>query len=595
MFFNFKIVCCFNLFLLLLLQQTTSSSKNVREIAAKIRELSYDQPAQACQRFAALDSSLKQNPYICKPATIALSKIISKFNQRQQFNEAINVYQQGIKDGIPKDTITDNAVIKSYCQKGDTNEARKIFETMDGKDTITLNTMISGYTDNQQFDRAIQLYEHGYRIAKNTITNTAVIKAYCEAGKTDKARQVFDSMREKNTFTLSTMISGYTDNKQFEKAIQMYEHGYGIAKDTITNTAAIKAYCGAGKTDKAKKVFDSMREKNTITLNTMITGYTDNKEFEKAIQLYEHGYGIPNDKITHNAAIKAYCGAGITDKARQIFNCMKEKNTITLNTMISGYIDNQQFDKAIQLYNDPAYRIPKDTTTHNAAIKRHCEFQNTIKAPLIFDSMTCKDTYTLNTMIKGYINNEQLMEAIQLYEQKNGIIKDIVTHNAGMEAYCKHKSFNQSLQIFVKFINVASSTKWKSQHLLFFNTALMCWELQYANTNAAIIETRFNLLVPSIYKPQLSDQRKIDLHNLPSFIAKYGVKQHLCHLKTNESLTIITGIGKHSLNDPKLTQMVQQLLVEFNKTHDLQFSTIQGVLCCVCLCFIICKKHIIYK
>ena len=31
-------------------------------------------------------------------------------------------------------------------------------------------------------------------------------------------------------------------------------------------------------------------------------------------------------------------------------------------------------------------------------------------------------------MISGYINNYQFDKAIQLYEQSNGIIKDILTH-----------------------------------------------------------------------------------------------------------------------------------------------------------------------
>ena len=533
MFFNFKIACCCSLFLLLLLQEPTSSG-NVRETIKTVAwEMKNNPPVQACERFATLDKRLKSNPSIHEPATVALNKIISKLNQQKQFGVAIKVYQQGIKDGIPRDTITHTAVIQAYCKKGNTNEARKIFETMDGKDTRTLNTMISGYIDNQQFDKAIKLYDNAniYGIPKDTITYNAVVKAYCGFQDTETARHIFESMKYKDTYTLNTMIAGYTDTEQFDKAIELYRncHKYRIPKDTITKNAVIKAYCGIGAINTARDVFDSMKDKSIITLSTMISGYIDNQQFKKAIQLYEHRFGIPKNTITHTAAIKAYCGISDTIKARRIFDSMRDKNT-----------------------------------------------------------------HTLNTMIKCYINNDQLIEAIQLYEQNNGITKNIVTHNAGMEAYCKHKSFNQSQAIFEKFMNVASSTtKCEINHLFFFNTALMCWELQYANTNATIIQTRFNKFVPAIYKPPLTHLRKIDLHGFPYFFAKYSVIQHLSHLKINESLTIVTGKGRH--RDSKLPQMMEQLSIEFNKTHTFKFGEIEGVKCFVCLCFIICKNIIIYK
>ena len=313
----------------------------------------------------------------------------------------------------------------------------------------------------------------------------------------------------------------------------------------------------------------------------MISGYIDNEQFHNAIKLFhDPKYRlISKNMITHTAVIKAYCEAKDMTAAKKIFDVMTHKDTYTLNTMITGYIDNQQFEEAIQLYNDQKYsHISKDTITHSTAIKAYCEKGDTITARNIYNKMTNMDVFTLCTMIKGYINNQQFKDAIQLYEQNNEITKDIVTHNAAMEAYCKLGLFKQSQEIFHRFKNIASIGEWETKSLLFFNTALMCWELQYLNTvNLTIIQTMFNDFVPSMYKPQLKRYQTIDLHGFPCFIAKYSIIEHLLYLKPKQPLTIITGIGKHLLNDPKLPQMVQQLLQQMKDRYSWYVTENPGV------------------
>ena len=390
---NFKMYCNLLLLLCLQLQQTTATAWSTKDAIESMRGLSLNQPKQAFYMFQTLPLYLKNIHGIQKPATIALNKIISEYNRQKDFDAAINAYEGGKSAGIQIDTKTQSAVIKSYFGEKDTKEANKVFDSMTHKDTITLNTMISGYIDNEQFAEAIQVYEHGYGITKNTKTHNAAIRAYCGAAKTDKAKQIFDGMTHKDTVTLNTMITGYIDNQQFEKAIKIYENAskYGIAKNTITDTVAIKAYCGMKQIKQAKQVFNGMTHKDTITLSTMISGYIDNEEFHNAIQLfhdpkYSH---ISTNMITRTAVIKAYCGVKDMTAAKKIFDDMTHKDTCTLNTMITGYIDNQQFDKAIKMYeNAREYRISKNTITNNAAIKAYCGMKQLKQATQIFDGKT---------------------------------------------------------------------------------------------------------------------------------------------------------------------------------------------------------------
>ena len=94
----------------------------------------------------------------------------------------------------------------------------------------------------------------------------------------------------------------------------------------------------------------------------------------------------------------------------------------------------------------------------------------------------------------------------------------------------------------------------------------------------------FDNFVPSMYKPELKSDQTIDLHRFPCFIAKYSIIQHLLNLKPKQSLIIITGIGNHC--DPKLPQMVQQLLQQMKDKYRSQFIENHGVECM--LLFFLC-------
>ena len=111
---------------------------------------------------------------------MALNFLLLKFNRQNNFDATIDIYERGTMAGIQRDTMMDNALIEAYCKSGKTEEARKVFDNMNFRDTNTLNTMLIGYNDKDQFDEALRLFENCDGITKDAITHSAALEAYSE-------------------------------------------------------------------------------------------------------------------------------------------------------------------------------------------------------------------------------------------------------------------------------------------------------------------------------------------------------------------------------------------------------------------------------
>ncbi|CAF1575678.1 unnamed protein product, partial [Rotaria magnacalcarata] len=57
-----------------------------------------------------------------------------------------------------------------------------------------------------------------------------------------------------------------------------------------------------------------------------------------------------NDNITSNSVIDMLMKFGDVESAERIFRSMKTKNIITYNATIKGYVGNEMFEKALDLF-----------------------------------------------------------------------------------------------------------------------------------------------------------------------------------------------------------------------------------------------------
>ncbi|CAN8321088.1 unnamed protein product [Cochlearia groenlandica] len=103
-----------------------------------------------------------------------------------------------VKGGYETGCFVGNALLLMYCKCGSIEEANDVFKEMNGKDIVSWNTMISGYSRHGFGEEALRLFESMKRegLKPDDATLVAVLSACSHAGLVEKGRQYFDTMSQ---------------------------------------------------------------------------------------------------------------------------------------------------------------------------------------------------------------------------------------------------------------------------------------------------------------------------------------------------------------------------------------------------------------
>ncbi|KAI8534722.1 hypothetical protein RHMOL_Rhmol10G0118800 [Rhododendron molle] len=208
-----------------------------------------------------------------------------------------------IKKGFHQNPHVGSGLIDMYSKcGGGMLVCKKVFQEIPEPDLVLWNTMISGYSQNEELsEEALDCFRRmqraGHRpddgsfvcvisacsnlsspsqgkqihslalksdIPSNMISvNNALIAMYSKCGNLLDARRLFDRMPEHNTVSLSTMIAGYAQHGRGTESLVLFEHMLekDITPTSITFISVLSACAHTGKVEEGKKYFDIMKEK----------------------------------------------------------------------------------------------------------------------------------------------------------------------------------------------------------------------------------------------------------------------------------------------------------------------------------------------
>ncbi|XP_019105670.2 pentatricopeptide repeat-containing protein At5g06540 [Beta vulgaris subsp. vulgaris] len=208
-----------------------------------------------------------------------------------------------IKFGLDFELYVVNGLVRGYCVSRCLSDARQVFDEIPERNLIIWASMICGYAQNNSSDEALLLFnrmlDHG--IEPNGVILASVLSACAQDGCLMIGERIEKFMREKGT-------------------------DWGV----ILGTALVHMYAKNGALGKAREVFDSMQQKNVVTWNAMIHGLAVHGHAESALTLFtklEMEDIVPNG-ITFVAVLSACCHGGFLAEGRKFFSSMKQDYNI---------------------------------------------------------------------------------------------------------------------------------------------------------------------------------------------------------------------------------------------------------------------------
>ncbi|KAL6002217.1 hypothetical protein ACLOJK_037665 [Asimina triloba] len=123
---------------------------------------------------------------------------------------------------------------------------------------------------------------------------TAIITGYVQSGGHDKeAIELFCSMKQEgvqpNQFTFSSVLKACANLSDADLGEQVYAQVVksGLAFVNCVGNSFVAMYTHSGRMEDARKISDLLLEKNLISYNIMVDGYTKNLDSEEAFELLQ--------------------------------------------------------------------------------------------------------------------------------------------------------------------------------------------------------------------------------------------------------------------------------------------------------------------
>ncbi|KAJ4724404.1 Pentatricopeptide repeat [Melia azedarach] len=331
-------------------------------------------------------------------SVVSWNVMIAGYGQKNQSEKAIECLERMKTCGFEPDEVTHINMLAACVRSGDVETGREMFDSMLNPTVSSWNAMLSGYSQNENHKEAIKLFrEMQFQGVQPDRTTLAIILSSCaamgflEAGKQVHAASLKASFPV-DKYVASGLIGVYSKCQKAELAERVFHKMPEL--DIVCWNSIIAGLSLNSLDGEAFMFFRQMRQKEMYPtqfscatvlsacakLSSSFQGRQVHAQIEKD--------GYVNDIFVGSALIDMYCKCGDVDQARQFFDMMPGKNTVTWNEMIHGYAQNGYGNEAACLYKDMiALGFKPDGITF-VAILTACSHSGLVDAGIeIFNSM----------------------------------------------------------------------------------------------------------------------------------------------------------------------------------------------------------------
>ncbi|KAJ7534639.1 hypothetical protein O6H91_13G104000 [Diphasiastrum complanatum] len=278
---------------------------------------------------------------------------------RQVFN---NMHERNV--------VSWNVMIAGYAQQGLGKEALNLYEQMKQAGVqptiVTYVVLLKACASIAALEQGKQLHldiiQSGFEL--NVIVGSTLVDMYAKCGRIEDAHQVFSNMHEQDVVSWTAIITGYAQQGLGKEALDLYKQmkQEGVQPDTVTYLVLLKA-CAS---------IPSLEQGKQLHLDIIKSGFE-------------------SDVIVGSTLVDMYAKCGHIEDARQVFNNMNERDVVSWNVMIAGYTQQGLGKEALTLLEQMRRegRRPDEVTYVN--VLSACSHSGlVVEGRHLFDSM-CKD------------------------------------------------------------------------------------------------------------------------------------------------------------------------------------------------------------
>ncbi|KAL5570994.1 hypothetical protein UlMin_020591 [Ulmus minor] len=365
-----------------------------------------DRPERGFQHF------LKMSIVGVLPNTVTYVSLINSCTSLEIPFYGDLVHAKIIRNGFGYDVTVGSALVNFYAKCDNLEGAHRLFEEINGRNVVSWNALISGYSKKSSSTSICLLQEmlqRGYQ--PNEFSFSAVLKSSLALELLQIHCLIVRMGYQDNAFVLSSLITSYAKNGLISDSLVLVTSSDSPLLTVPFNiTAGI--YSRTGQYDKTLKLLSALQEPDTVSWNILIAACARNNYYEKVFELFKQMlmFEICPDNYTF-VSLLSVCATSCNH---------------ALGSSVHGLIIKMDFSSC-------------DTFLCNVLIDMYGKCGSTESSIEIFDKMTCRNIITWTALISALGLNGYANEALDRFREmeKMGFKPDGVALNAVLTA-CRH-------------------------------------------------------------------------------------------------------------------------------------------------------------
>ncbi|KAK6144900.1 hypothetical protein DH2020_021720 [Rehmannia glutinosa] len=433
-----------------------------------------------------------------KPDHVTFATLLSGCDETITKRDVCQVHAHITRFGFEADLAVCNSLLDSYCKSQSPDLAFRLFKDMFTIDTITFNTMITGFSREGLIEGAIKLFSkmQHYGFRPSDFTFAALLRACVGLDGTALGQQVHGLVIKTNfvqdVFVCNALLDFYSKHDYTEDMRKFFDEMPEL--DGVSYNIIITSYAWNGQIEESLNLFRELRlskfSRRNFPFATMLSIAANTQDIEMGRQIHTQAFVTTADLEIQvgNALVDMYAKCGRFEEANIIFEKLAGKSSVPWTALISAYVQQGLNDEALKLFNE---------MRRNNVFGDQATFASTLKASANLALLYLGKQMHSCIISTGFISNVFCGSALLDMYAKCGSLKDAnaifrdmperntISWNAMISAYAQNGDGKATLRSFEKMVELG----FNPDHVSFLGVLTACSHcgcvdeaLQYFNT-----------------------------------------------------------------------------------------------------------------
>ncbi|KAI5068805.1 hypothetical protein GOP47_0017150 [Adiantum capillus-veneris] len=356
------------------------------------------------------------------------------------------------------DVVVGSSLIDMYVKLAELEEAQRVFDHLRVHNAVSWSSIIDGHAEHGDGTFALNLYEKMCETLTkpDKVIFLCVLKACSKAGALWEGLlihdQIIKSELDADVALGNTLVDMYAKCKQLRSARKLFER---LANRTVVSWGAlITGYAHDGQGDIVLELYEQMDKAflmNEMILPSVLKACANFEKLVKGKEIHSKMVKcmVEYDVVVGSSLVDMYAKCGSLEEAREVFDMLSTRNSVSWGAMIGGYMQQGKGLAALEFFKDMQQEGIEPDNGIFVFVLKACGSINALKLGrsvhhFIAESVINVDEVIIGALVDMYAKCGSMEEAQDTMVKS--FKKNIALWGAVIGGYAKHGDWRLAQQ-----------------------------------------------------------------------------------------------------------------------------------------------------